>query len=103
VREMNRTLGSDTEIVPGPEYANDDKLREFIRHEAWGHHASCTNKMGAAHDPMAVLDSRFRVRGVSGLRVVDASVFPRIPGYFIVAGIYMVSEKASDVLREDAG
>jgi choline dehydrogenase-like flavoprotein len=44
----------------------------------------------------AVLDSKFRVRGVPGLRVVDASVFPRIPGYFIVTPTYMVSEKAAD-------
>jgi choline dehydrogenase-like flavoprotein len=51
---------------------------------------------------MAVLDSRFRVRGVKGLRVVDASVFPKIPGYFIVSAIYMVSEKAFDAIKEDA-
>jgi choline dehydrogenase len=47
---------------------------------------------------MAVLDSRFQVRGVKGLRVVDASIFPRIPGYFIVTPIYMISEKAFDVI-----
>ena len=52
---------------------------------------------------MAVLDSRFRVRGTKGLRVVDASVFPSIPGFFIVVPIYMVSEKATDVLLEDIG
>lgn len=52
---------------------------------------------------MAVLDSRFRVRGVAGLRVVDAPVFPRIPGTFIVLPIYMVSEKAADVILDDAG
>ena len=52
-------------------------------------------------DPMAVLDSRFRVRGVQNLRVVDASVFPRIPGLFIVTNVYMISEKASDVITED--
>ena len=51
---------------------------------------------------MAVLDSRFRVRGTEALRVVDASVFPKIPGYFIVTAIYMASEKASDVVMEDA-
>ena len=51
--------------------------------------------------PTAVLDSRFRVRGTEGLRVVDASVFPKIPGYFIVSAIYMVSEKASDVIMQD--
>jgi choline dehydrogenase len=51
---------------------------------------------------MAVLDSRFRVRCIEGLRVVDASVFPKIPGYFIVSAIYMISEKASDAIIEDA-
>jgi choline dehydrogenase len=50
-----------------------------------------------------VLDSRFRVRGTTGLRVVDASVFPKIPGYFIVTAIYMISEKAFDVIKEEAG
>jgi choline dehydrogenase len=54
--------------------------------------------MGPDGDPMAVLDSRFQVRGVKGLRVVDASVFPRIPGYFIVTPVYMISEKAFDVI-----
>ena len=41
---------------------------------------------------MAVLDSRFRVRNTQGLRTVDASVFPRIPGHFIVSAVYMISE-----------
>ena len=104
VREMNRRLGSliKDEVIPGPDYQSPEKLREFIQNEAWGHHASCTNKIGADRDRMAVLDSRFRVRGVEGLRVVDASVFPRIPGYFIVTPVYMISEKASDVIAEDA-
>jgi choline dehydrogenase len=106
-REMNRELAKmgtiSDEQVPGPAYQSDAELREFIRNEAWGHHASCTAKIGAANDPMAVLDSRFRVMGTEGLRVVDASVFPKIPGYFIVSAIYMVSEKAADVVMEDAG
>ena len=50
-----------------------------------------------------MLDSRFRVRGTRGLRVVDASVFPRIPGFFIACAIYMVGEKAADAILEDAG
>jgi hypothetical protein len=58
--------------------------------------------MGPSNDEHAVLDSRFSVRGVHGLRVVDASIFPRIPGYFIVTNIYMASEKAADVIAEDA-
>ncbi len=90
------------EEVPGPDFKTDDQLRRFIRDESWGHHASCTCKIGADGDPTAVLDSRFRVRGVEGLRVVDASVFPKIPGYFIVTAIYMISEKATDAIIEDA-
>ena len=92
-----------TEIWPGPEVSGREQLAQFVKDEAWGHHACCTNKLGGDDDPMAVLDSRFRVRGTSGLRVVDASVFPRIPGFFIAAPIYMVSEKATDVILEDNG
>jgi choline dehydrogenase len=105
VRDMNCHIARQglisSEETPGPEYGTADQLRAFVRDEAWGHHASCTCPIGADDDEMAVLDSRFRVRGTKGLRVVDASVFPKIPGYFIVSAIYMVSEKAFDVLRED--
>jgi choline dehydrogenase len=104
VRDMNRHLGKliDEEEWPGDLGDTPEKLRDFIQNEAWGHHASCTNKIGADDDPMAVLDSRFRVRKTQGLRVVDASVFPKIPGYFIVSAVYMISEKAADVICEDA-
>ena len=64
--------------------------------------ASCTCPIGADGDSMAVLDSSFRVRGTQGLRVVDASVFPKIPGIFIVVPVYMVSEKAADVILSQA-
>lgn len=75
---------------------NDESLRAYIRREAWGHHACGTCAIGKEGDPNAVLDGRFRVRGVENLRVVDASVFPKIPGFFIVTAIYMISEKAAD-------
>jgi choline dehydrogenase len=91
------------EISPGPSFVSDHDLREFIKSEAWGHHASCTNKMGPASDPLAVVDSKFRVHGTEGLRVVDASVFPRIPGLFIIVSVYMIAEKASDEILADAG
>jgi choline dehydrogenase len=105
VRNMNRKLRGiiQDEEVPGPEYDSPEKLREFIRNEAWGHHASCTNKIGTDQDELAVLDTNFRVRGTEGLRVVDASVFPKIPGYFIVSAVYMVSEKAFDVIEAASG
>ncbi len=106
VRSMNARLKKRHGLIKREEIPGEDvrgeRLAEFIMNETWGHHASCTCKIGGEGDPLAVLDSRFRVRGVEGLRVVDASVFPRIPGYFIVASIYMVSEKAFDVIVEDA-
>lgn len=105
-RRMNSDSGLshiiDKELVPGPGYQTQEELRRFVMQEAWGHHASCSCKIGASNYPMAVLDSRFRVRGTRNLRVVDASVFSRIPGLFIVSAVYMVGEKASDVILEDA-
>ncbi len=96
-------FGSFDEIWPGPQVQTAEELDTFVRDEAWGHHASCSAKIGADDDPMAVLDSRFNVRGVEGLRVVDASVFPEIPGFFILMPILMVSERATDVILEDWG
>ena len=86
------------EFFPGPEVQSDEELGDYIKNRAWGHHASCTNPIGADNDPNAVLDSKFRVRGVSGLRVVDASSFPKIPGVFITAPILVMSEKAADTI-----
>ncbi|WP_406723608.1 GMC family oxidoreductase [Streptomyces sp. GD-15H] len=104
VRGMNRKASSVIlkELWPGEEVRGREGVRRFVQDEAWGHHASCTCRMGRADDPSAVVDSSFRVRGVDRLRIVDASVFPRIPGFFVAAPIYMISEKASDVILGDA-
>ncbi|HZC81110.1 MAG TPA: GMC oxidoreductase, partial [Nitrospiraceae bacterium] len=100
---MNRLVadGQAEEIWPGPD-VTDQALREWIMNEAWGHHASCSCKIGAEGDGLAVLDNNFRVRGTTNLRVVDASIFPNIPGFFIVTPIYMIAEKASEVILADA-
>jgi choline dehydrogenase len=90
------------EVEPGKQKHSRKDLEDYVRNQAWGHHASCTCKIGQDGDPMAVLDSNFRVRGTQGLRVVDASVFPHIPGLFIVSAVYMIAEKASDVILRDA-
>ena len=87
------------EICPGRE-VQGEALEQWIRDNAWGHHASCTCPMGPIGKG-GVLDSRLRVHGVPRLRVVDASIFPRIPGYFIVSAIYMAAEKAADMILED--
>lgn len=94
--------GSFTKVWPGPNVTTEAQMKTFIKDEAWGHHASCTCPIGADDDPMAVLDSSFQVRGVQGLRVVDASVFPKIPGFYIALPVYMVSEKAADVIIQAA-
>jgi len=97
---MARVEAVDHERLPGPDVVSDDQIREFVRNEAWGHHATCTCKIGLPDDPLAVVDSHFRVYGTKGLRVVDASVFPAIPGFFVVTSIFMLAEKASDVILE---
>ena len=99
-KEMRALVPSDPvrEIWPGPAQATDDQLAAWIRKESWGHHACCTNKMGRADDASAVVDSEFRVIGTRGLRVVDASVFPEIPGTFIALPTYMIAEKAADAI-----
>jgi choline dehydrogenase len=89
------------EQLPGDQVQSDDQIREFVRHNAWGHHASCSCPIGP-REKDGVLDSDFRVHGTQGLRVVDASVFPRIPGFFIVSAVYMIGEKAADVILADA-
>lgn len=94
--------GDFEEVWPGRQTASEQAMKEFIKNEAWGHHACCTAKIGSDGDKTAVLDSKFRVRGVKGLRVVDASIFPKIPGYYIAVPIYMVSEKAAEVILEDS-
>lgn len=88
------------EEIPGKNFQSDEELREFVRLNAWGHHASCSCAIGP-REQNGVLDSNFRVYGTQGLRVVDASVFPRIPGFFIASSVYMVGEKAAEVILRD--
>jgi choline dehydrogenase len=87
----------EEEELPGKDVASREALRQFVRDNAWGHHASCSCPIGAEKEG-GVLNSNFEVHGVSCLRVVDASIFPRIPGFFIAASVYMAAEKASDVI-----
>ncbi|ODA79490.1 hypothetical protein RJ55_05083 [Drechmeria coniospora] len=89
-----------TEVLPGDGVRSDEQIEAYARDTAWGHHASSTCAIGRDDDPMAVLDSSFRVRGVKGLRVVDASVYPKIPGTFTAVSTYLVAEKAADVILD---
>ena len=89
------------ELAPGPAVDSDAALADYVRDTAWGHHAAGSCAIGATGDADAVLDSAFRVRGTQGLRVVDASVFPRIPGFFIAGAVYIAAEKAADAILND--
>lgn len=101
VRKLNTSLADndllDEETLPGKDFQTDEQLEQFVRENAWGHHASCTCAIGPESEG-GVLGGDFRVHGTHGLRVVDASVFPRIPGTFIVCAVYMIGEKAADVI-----
>ncbi|EPE33453.1 FAD/NAD(P)-binding protein [Glarea lozoyensis ATCC 20868] len=94
-------LGPFKEILPCASGKRDCDVKEEIRAQTWSHHATSTCAIGADDDPMAVLDSKFRVRGTEGLRVVDASVFPKTPGAFPVIPTFMLGTKAGDVILED--
>ena len=101
VRRLSDKLRCDgliaEEELPGADLQSDEQLKIFVRDHAWGHHASCTCPIGPV-EKNGVLTSDFEVHGVERLRVVDASVFPRIPGFFVASSIYMIGEKAADVI-----
>jgi choline dehydrogenase len=100
-RALRRQPIKTNEVLPGAEADTQEEVEQYLKDGAWGHHASSTCPIGTDSDPMAVLDSKFRVRKVQGLRVVDASVYPRIPGTFTAVSTYMVAEKAAeDILNE---
>ncbi len=83
---------------------DDEALEEFIRKGTIGvWHASCSCRMGADGDPMAVVDHAGRVRGVSGLRVVDASVFPVVPSANTNFPTLMTAEKMADAILAAPG
>lgn len=92
-------------ILEAPEIAvlmeDDAALEAFIRTAAVGvWHASCTCRMGAADDPMAVTDTAGRVRAVDGLRVVDASIFPIVPCANTNFPTMMAAEKIADAILD---
>lgn len=88
------------EVFPGPEVRTDEQISEVARatHQTV-YHVSGTCAIGADDDALAVLDPSLRVRGVDGLRVVDASVFPQLVATNPVVTIMMVAERAADLIR----
>lgn len=87
------------EVSPGADVVDDQALDAWARRTTeTGYHAAGTCKMGPADDPEAVVDPELRVHGLDGLRVVDASIMPRIVSGNTNAPTIMIAEKASDML-----
>jgi choline dehydrogenase len=86
------------EVAPGPQVQSDAALDDYLRANAVADiHSTGTCRMGP--DQMAVVDSQLRVHGIVGLRVVDASVMPRVPAGNTNVPVMMLAEKASDLIR----
>jgi 5-(hydroxymethyl)furfural/furfural oxidase len=80
---------------------DDEALEAFVRKAAIGvWHASCSCRMGRADDPMAVVDTQGRVKGIQGLRVVDASIFPVVPCANINFPVLMSAEKIAAAIMQ---
>jgi 5-(hydroxymethyl)furfural/furfural oxidase len=81
---------------------DDAALEAYIKRAAVGvWHCSCSCRMGSEDDPMAVTDEQGRVRGVHGLRVVDASIFPVVPCANTNIPTMMVAEKIADAMLQE--
>ncbi|WP_116521703.1 GMC family oxidoreductase [Achromobacter insuavis] len=90
------------EFRPGPDVRSDDEILHFCReYGATIFHPSGTAKMGPRSDPMAVVDERLRVHGVSGLRVVDCSIMPTLVSGNTNVPVVMLAERAADFILQD--
>ena len=91
---------STAESLPGAQVRSDDELLDFARrYGVSSYHVNGTARMGPASDRGAVVDAELRVHGLTGLRVVDASVMPSIPSANTCAATMMIAEKAADMIR----
>lgn len=93
------------EIAPGGHISSDEDLNRYARSASQTmFHPACTTKMGdVANDPLAVVDSRLRVKGVNNLRIADAGVFPTMITVNLMLTVLAVGERAAELIAEDAG
>lgn len=108
LRKLRRIIHTDPlasfieeEVEPGPEIESDEDLLQYCRdHGSTIYHPSCTCTMGPGET--TVVTPELKVRGVEGLRVVDASIMPRLVSGNSNASVIMIAEKASDLILSDA-
>jgi choline dehydrogenase len=94
---MDRYRGE--EIQPGKAIQSDEEIDAWVKQNVESaYHPSCTCKMGAADDAMAVVDPECRVRGIDKLRIVDSSIMPCITNGNLNAPTLMLAEKAADII-----
>ncbi|KAI1744828.1 hypothetical protein F4680DRAFT_467130 [Xylaria scruposa] len=111
VGNMKTRIGNSSGLVPIEELSpcpttsrtcTGDGIKDTLKKQAYSRHATGTCAIGdTASDPMAVIDSEFRVKGVDRLRVVDASVFPKPPGAFPILPTFMIARKAAKVIIQN--
>ena len=92
------------EIWPGPNCKTLEQIMEYLENwQLYGYHIGCTAKMGNNNDPMAVVDSKLKVKGIEGLRIADLSVYPPyfLHAYNTSRGAYLIGEIASDIIKND--
>jgi choline dehydrogenase-like flavoprotein len=90
------------EIAPGPRIRSDEELSAYgraVHHTVY--HPAGTCRMGAADDPLAVVDPRLRLRGFTNVRIADASVLPTMTSVNPVVAVLMIGEKAADMIAQD--
>ena len=108
IRMLRKILGAPAlktyaveEVYPGTKVESDEDLLDYCRRTgSTVYHPTSTCRMG--NDPLAVVDQRLRLRGIDGLRVVDASVMPDLVSGNTNAPVIMIAEKASDMILQDA-
>ena len=89
----------DFEAYPGEAFQSDDELMQIARERGGTtYHLMGTCRMGPDSDPTAVVDDQLRVKGLDGLRVVDASIMPTMLSANLNAGVMMIADKASDMI-----
>ncbi|KAL3423360.1 choline oxidase (GMC oxidoreductase) [Phlyctema vagabunda] len=92
------------EVAPGPKVQSDEELSEYGRRVAHTvYHPAGTTKMGASNDELAVVDPELKVRGLKGLRIADAGVFPTMPTVNPMLTVLAIGERAAEIIAAEAG